>query len=834
MKRLIHSILCALLALCLLSGSCALAGSSVGSTASSLSPATVRPLVQLSKSVTFFTGDTYGTGTVVVVPAGGVYILLSDNFYTPSDGLAYYGVYYNNTRYNVLRSDVYSDLMTDAEIQSWMESNVWNASSYTTLKKSMNLNGNVSVYGLQLALKQLGYYNGAPDGDYGDLTAAAVKSFQKANGLTADGSAGVLTQPVIYAKVGGSSSSSSSSSSTSTSTDGTITVTASSVNLRKSYSKSSTLLTVVPKGTSLAYSDSQVSGGVTWYQVTYNSRTGWVMGTYVSVGSSSSSSSTSSASTTLGTLKTTSSVNLRKSATTSSARLAVVPKSVNLSYTNTATKSGVTWYYVTYQSISGWLMGTYVSATSSSSSSSSSSSTAAAIGQVQITMGGTRVRKTANGSKTGTVLSKGTVVDLIATPTSAGGYTWYNIRTASGLVGFVRGDCATLVSSGGGTSSVSGSLVKLPAATSLFTTQAKSSTGVTVSAGTVLMLASGETYTLSGVEYCTVYYNNTEYNCVFSEISSGILSTANTASYVAGLYNTSLPYSLKTSLGLRGDVYVYALQTGLKTLGYYTGELDGTLGTGTVAAIRNFQSANNLTADGACGSKTWSAFTAKLGGSGSGSGSGSSVVVADFGTVNKVVKASWDYGDNGASLFPKNSYATVMDIATGKVFNIYRWSGGNHADCVPVSTSDTKIMCEIVGFTYNSSAPTAAQLAKIKADGDSSTVTYTWPDFKNAFGGATNIGSAWDRRACLLNVDGTVYCVSIYGFPHGFNGTDSFSKAKFPNGTLFYVQNNYYGMMCVHFVGSKTHSSTNIDSQHQANIDKAYEYAKKLWPTLCK
>ena len=78
-----------------------------------------------------------------------------------------------------------------------------------------------------------------------------------------------------------------------------------------------------------------------------------------------------------------------------------------------------------------------------------------------------------------------------------------------------------------------------------------------------------------------------------------------------------------------------------------------------------------------------------------------------------------------------------------------------------------------------------------------------------------------------------MFAVSIYGFPHGFNGTDSFAKSKFPNGSYFYAQNNYYGMMCVHFVGSTTHSG-NLDSQHQGNIDTAYNYAKKLWPTLVK
>lgn len=304
--------------------------------------------------------------------------------------------------------------------------------------------------------------------------------------------------------------------------------------------------------------------------------------------------------------------------------------------------------------------------------------------------------------------------------------------------------------------------------------------------------------------------------------------------YCKSLLGSTLNVSLKKTLNLRGDVRVYALQSALKSLGYYTGAMDGNYGNDTYTAVRNFQRAASIGVDGACGKETWSALNAKLNGSSTTNPSDPGLTVGDFGIVTSVRKASWDYGDNGGVLFPKGTYATVMDVQTGKVFQVYRWSGARHADCVPASANDTRTMCEIVGFPYNSNHPTSSQLTQIKKDGDSGVVTYTWPDFKNAFGGAKNIGSAWDRRPALLNVNGTVYCVSIYGFPHGFNGTDSFSKSKFPNGQYFYAANNFYGMMCVHFVGSSTHTSTTPDTNHQKAIDQAYDYAKKLWPTLCK
>ena len=46
---------------------------------------------------------------------------------------------------------------------------------------------------IQTKLKRWGYYNGSVDGIYGSKTLAAVKSFQKKNGLTVDGIAGTKT-----------------------------------------------------------------------------------------------------------------------------------------------------------------------------------------------------------------------------------------------------------------------------------------------------------------------------------------------------------------------------------------------------------------------------------------------------------------------------------------------------------------------------------------------------------------------------------------------------------------------------------------------------------------
>ena len=64
---------------------------------------------------------------------------------------------------------------------------------------------------LQNALNVLGYSVGKADGNYGAKTVAALKAFQKAAGLKADGIAGTKTLQALASRSGSSTSSSSSS-----------------------------------------------------------------------------------------------------------------------------------------------------------------------------------------------------------------------------------------------------------------------------------------------------------------------------------------------------------------------------------------------------------------------------------------------------------------------------------------------------------------------------------------------------------------------------------------------------------------------------------------------
>jgi len=59
----------------------------------------------------------------------------------------------------------------------------------------------VEVEALQKQLKELGYYYGVVNGDYGESTKLAVSKFQKAKNLFADGIAGVATRNILLTTV---------------------------------------------------------------------------------------------------------------------------------------------------------------------------------------------------------------------------------------------------------------------------------------------------------------------------------------------------------------------------------------------------------------------------------------------------------------------------------------------------------------------------------------------------------------------------------------------------------------------------------------------------------
>lgn len=88
---------------------------------------------------------------------------------------------------------------------------------------------------------------------------------------------------------------------------------------------------------------------------------------------------------------------------------------------------------------------------------------------------------------------------------------------------------------------------------------------------------------------------------------------------------------------------VKSVQTRLKELGYYTGSVDGEYGSGSIAAVKAFQRASGLTADGLCGKATWNALMSSSAVSSGSSSSSSSSTGTSSGSYVKL--QSGDTGD---------------------------------------------------------------------------------------------------------------------------------------------------------------------------------------------
>ncbi len=113
---------------------------------------------------------------------------------------------------------------------------------------------------------------------------------------------------------------------------------------------------------------------------------------------------------------------------------------------------------------------------------------------------------------------------------------------------------------------------------------------------------------------------------------------------------------------------------------------------------------------------------------------------------------------------PKYSKFKILDLETGKIFNVQRRAGSRHADVQPLTSKDTKIMKEIYGGKWS-----------------------------------------WKRRAIIVLYQGQWIAASMNGMPHGAGS----------------LKNNFPGHFCLFFYGSKTHRTNVSDFPHKLMILKA-------------
>ncbi len=155
---------------------------------------------------------------------------------------------------------------------------------------------------------------------------------------------------------------------------------------------------------------------------------------------------------------------------------------------------------------------------------------------------------------------------------------------------------------------------------------------------------------------------------------------------------------------------VTALQEKLIRLGYLSGKADGVFGERTYRALKNFQKANALYADGIAGANTIAALniagTLNNGAAGNiGGSTAPSVTTAPDASTNlgttvpvnarNVVYEYW-YSTVRAAC-RKYPYATVYDYQTGISWQVHMFSYGKHAEAEPLTAADTHKMEEACG-----------------------------------------------------------------------------------------------------------------------------------------
>lgn len=212
----------------------------------------------------------------------------------------------------------------------------------------------------------------------------------------------------------------------------------SSVNFRSAPNTSSTSYGELKNGTKVNVVG--VSSG--WYKVTYNGKTGYIHPDYITLASSSAgtaiapSNTVTSTTGTAGTVKCSSSVNLRSEANTSSSILAELKNGTAV--TVVSTTNG--WCKVTCSGKTGYIKQNYVSTTGSASNNTSASTGTAAVVKCSSTV---NFRSAASTSSTVLgELKNGTAVTVLSTSNG-----WSKVSYA-GTTGYISADYLVTASSG--------------------------------------------------------------------------------------------------------------------------------------------------------------------------------------------------------------------------------------------------------------------------------------------------------------------------------------------------------------------------------------------------
>lgn len=434
-----------------------------------------------------------------------------------------------------------------------------------------------------------------------------------------------------------------------------------------------------------------------------------------------------------------SSLNMRKTASAGGTILAYLQNGAyltNMGYTRDA--NGAIWYRVSYNGVTGYVHGNYIAPVLSGSSDKNSAGSLSGNVGLALTVNTDNVYiRTGAGPENPTVnrLAKGSIVVPTEAVQGSDGLTWYKI-TYNGTNAYIRYDYVSGGTSGGG--NLSGN-----AAIRLNSTNLRSGAGMSFQVVTRLSKNAVVTILSTSTDSeGTIWYRITSADK--SGYVRGDMLRSLTNDESAGLINDVLGSYKVLKVGSRGSE-VTALQQALINKGFLgQGEADGIYGSKTMAAVKAFQSASNLTANGVADVTT----QAKLYGAGGNTGNMKGNVF------------SLDWFVDGYALINAFPNVSVYDCNTGVTWNAKYINGKNHADVIPASATDAQLLT------------------------------------------AYSITGSYVRRPCIITINGTKYAGSMYAVGHGTTNYCSW----------------FSGVMCIHFTGSKTHTSGRVDADHQKAI----------------
>ena len=223
---------------------------------------------------------------------------------------------------------------------------------------------------------------------------------------------------------------------------------------------------------------------------------------------------------------------------------------------------------------------------------------------------------------------------------------------------------------------------------------------------------------------------------------------------------------------------VKSLQKQLIELGYLSGTADGIYGRKTAEAVKAFQKASKLSADGVAGEKTLSTLSSKAGTSSkSEDKDNKSTTPATQASLTKPTAARVQYAnwyETVKGVAKRYPYATVYDFATGISFQIHIFSVGAHADYEPVTANDTSKLLKICG------------------------------------------GVTWTPRAVwVIFSDGSIYIGSTHSNAHDVQHT---------------YDNNFAGHSCLHFPRSQEQVEAigPYATKHQSTIDAGWATTQRM------